>query len=189
MLTGAMVVCAVNQVLDFHFVTHPEPDTHMQLTDLLTSQCMACDVELNSKKRVLEQLSELIAAHQKDLTPTEVFENLCARERLGSTGLGHGVAIPHARLKNLGRPVCAFMTLKHGVDFDAVDGRPVDMLCALLVPEKSADEHLELLSILAEMFGDEEYCQELRATHNVAQLREMLSHWHSANLHRSTAAR
>jgi len=161
----------------------------MQLTDLLTSQCIACDVDLNSKKRVLERLSELIASHQKDLTPTEVFENLVARERLGSTGMGHGVAIPHARSKNLDRPVCAFVRLRRGVDFDAVDGQPVDMLCALLVPEKSTEEHLEVLSLLAEMFSDEEFSRQLRATNNATELQDMLSHWHSHNLQHSTAAR
>ena len=109
----------------------------MQLTDLITSQCIAGDVDLSSKKRVLEHLSQLIASRQSDMTPTEVFENLVARERLGSTGLGHGVAIPHARLKNLNSPICAFIRLKHGIDFDAVDKQPVDLLCALLVPEKS----------------------------------------------------
>lgn len=161
----------------------------MQLTDLLTSQCIACDVDLNSKKRVLERLSELIAANQKDLTPTEVFENLVARERLGSTALGHGVAIPHARLKNLDRPVCAFVRLRRGVDFDAVDGQPVDMLCALLVPEKSTEQHLEVLSLLAEMFGDEEFSRQLRTTSNADELQDMLAHWRSHHVQHSTAAR
>lgn len=151
----------------------------MQLTDLLTSRCITCDAELNSKKRVLEYLSQLIAARQNDLTPTEVFENLVARERLGSTGLGHGVAIPHARVKNLDGPVCAFVRLKQGVDFDAMDSQPVDLLCALLVPEKSTEEHLELLALLAEMFSDAEYCQQLRSSGNEEELHELLSHWQS----------
>jgi PTS system nitrogen regulatory IIA component len=149
----------------------------MHLTDLLTSRYIASDVEVNSKKRVLEYLSQLIAGRQSDLTPTEVFENLVARERLGSTGVGHGVAIPHARLKNLDHPICAFVKLKHGVDFDAADRQPVDLLCALLVPEKSTGEHLELLSMLAEMFSDAEYCQQLRAARNEDELYGLLSQW------------
>lgn len=161
----------------------------MQLSELLTSQCIDCDIDLGSKKRVLERLSQLIAAHQKDLTPTEVFENLVARERLGSTGLGHGVAIPHARLKNLDHPICAFIRLKHGVDFDAVDGQPVDMLCALLVPERSTEEHLELLSVLAEMFSDEGFSRQLRSTSDTNELQDMLSHWQPSSLQHSTAAR
>lgn len=161
----------------------------MQLTDLLTPQRVACDVELSSKKRALELLSELIASDQQDLTPTEVFENLIARERLGSTGLGHGVAIPHARVKGLDRPLSAFIRLKGGVDFDAMDGQPVDMLCALLVPEKSTDSHLELLALLAEMFSDAEYCQQLRSARGRDELYDILSQWHTTNLQHSTASR
>ena len=151
----------------------------MQLADLLTSRSISCDVDLNSKKRVLEYLSQQIAERQNDLTPTEVFENLVARERLGSTAMGHGVAIPHARLKNLDSPVCVFIRLKQGVDFDAIDRQPVDLLCALLVPEKSTEEHLELLAMLAEMFSDAEYCQQLRSTGKEEELHELLSQWHS----------
>ncbi len=151
----------------------------MQLADLLTSRSISCNVDLNSKKRVLEYLSQLIAERQNDLTPTEVFENLVARERLGSTAMGHGVAIPHARLKNLDSPICVFIRLKQGVDFDAIDRQPVDLLCALLVPEKSTEEHLEMLATLAEMFSDAEFCRQLRSTGNEEELHELLSQWQS----------
>ena len=161
----------------------------MHLTALLALQGISCGAELNSKKRALELVSELIAAQQSDLIPTEVFESLVARERLGSTGLGHGVAIPHARLRGLDRTLCAFVRLKRGVDFDAIDGQPVDLICALLVPENSTDAHLELLSLLAEMFGDPEFCQSLRSARDEGQLYEMLARWHPINAQPSTATR
>lgn len=153
----------------------------MHLTDLLTPQGISCGVELNSKKRALELVSELIAAQQSDLTSTEVFENLVARERLGSTGLGHGVAIPHARLKGLDRSLCAFVRLKRGVEFEALDGQPVDLICALLVPQHSTAAHLELLALLAEMFGDAALCGRLREAKDEDQLYELLSHWQPVN--------
>lgn len=161
----------------------------MQLTDFLSPRAIASGVELNSKKRALELVSELIAAQQSDLTASEVFESLVARERLGSTGLGHGVAIPHARLKGLDRTLCAFMRLNKGIDYDAIDGQPVDLICALLVPQQSTEAHLELLSALAEMFSDGEFCHRLRTASGEEQLQELLAHWHPINAQPSTATR
>ena len=104
-----------------------------------------------------------------------------SREKLGSTGLGRGVAIPHGRIAALEQPVCAFIRLEDAVEFDATDGQPVDLAFALLVPEESTEEHLQLLSQLAEMFSDEEFRAQLRATKDSQAIYNLLSTWKKAN--------
>jgi PTS system nitrogen regulatory IIA component len=143
----------------------------------LSLERVACDAQAASKKRVLEQLSALIADGQAALTETEIFDSLIARERLGSTGLGHGVAIPHGRVKNSDKTIGAFIKLQQGIDFDAVDNRPVDLLFALLVPEESTDEHLQLLARLAEMFSDQAFVEQLRSANSTEQVYAMISGW------------
>ncbi len=151
----------------------------MELSDFFLPESVIAQKKISSKKRALEQLSELLVAASPTLTQAEVFESLLGRERLGSTGLGHGAAIPHGRLKALEKPVCAFLQLQQGVDFDAVDNQPVDLICALLVPEESTSEHLSLLSMLAEIFGDESFCKALRAASSDAMLFQLLVQWQS----------
>jgi PTS system nitrogen regulatory IIA component len=119
-------------------------------------------LEIASKKRLLEVVAELLASGGPGLTPDAVFERLLERERLGSTGLGHGIALPHARVKDLDEAVGAFVQLRHGVDFDAVDDRPVDLAFAMLVPESASEVHLQLLSALASMFDNGELRSRLR---------------------------
>lgn len=149
----------------------------MRLSDIITPERVACDVTANSKKRALEQLSELIASGQDDLTGTEVFDSLLARERLGGTGVGHGVAIPHGRLERSRRAIGAFVTLQQGVDFDASDNEPVDLLFALIVPAESTDEHLQVLAMLATMFSDEQLRREARAADSDPRLYALLMDW------------
>ena len=109
----------------------------IDLAELLTEKRVACVNRATSKKRVLELLSELLAADVPGLAAGEVFTSLCDRERIGGTGLGHGVAIPHGRLAGISRAVCAFLKLRKGVDYDAGDRQPVDLICGLVVPEES----------------------------------------------------
>lgn len=149
----------------------------MRIADLLTVDRVACGDPSTSKKRVLEQLSALIAGGQQALNPSEVFDSLIARERLGSTGLGHGVAIPHGRVKHGTATVGAFIKLQTPIDFDAIDGQPVDLLFGLLVPEQSTQEHLQLLAQLAEMFSDPAFVARLRGATSTAELYDQLSHW------------
>lgn len=150
----------------------------MQLAELITKDRIACDIDASSKKRALERLSELISkAQQGGLTTLDVFNSLLARERLGATGVGHGVALPHGRLKNSTQPVGAFIKLKAGVDFDAADKQPVDLMFALLVPEGSNAEHLQLLAQLAQLFRDETMRAKLRATTNVEALYQLFLEW------------
>ena len=121
-----------------------------------------CQVPAGSKKRALETVGELLAGTTRTLTETKVFQSLLERERLGSTGLGRGVALPHARVKGAVDACGAFIQLKQGIDFDAVDGEPVDLVFGLLVPEDARQEHLQLLATLATLFSDNGFCSNLR---------------------------
>lgn len=152
----------------------------MQITDLLVPQRIACHARSASKKRTFELLSELLASAQPGPDAHEIFDSLVARERLGGTGLGHGVALPHGRLKGAQRPMGAFVQLADGVDFDALDKQPVDILFALLVPENCTEEHLQILALLAQMFSDKNLRAELRAADSSEALYELLSHWRPA---------
>lgn len=149
----------------------------MQVSELLELDRISCNTHAASKKRVLEQLSALLAGSQNELTQTQVFDSLLSRERLGSTGLGHGVAIPHGRVKNSDKTVVAMIKLDQGIDYDAIDSQPVDLLFALLVPENSTDEHLQLLSQLAEMFSDPELVKQLRAAKDSHSLFNTIHKW------------
>jgi len=162
----------------------------MKITELLADGRILLSRDITSKKRVLELLSESVAASVPELTMTETFDCLIARERLGSTGLGHGVAIPHGRLKNVSQPIAAFLKLEEGIDYDAVDGQPVDLFCALLVPAESTDEHLQILALLAEMFSDHELCTQLRAAESSTEIYPLLMNWQRINLQQAaTSAR
>ena len=135
----------------------------MQITDILVPERVCFGAEASSKKRVMEIASRLLLEGTPyTISPHVVFDGLNARERLGSTGLGFGVALPHGRLGGLDSAVGAFVHTAAGVDFDSPDREPVDLVFALLVPEHSTDEHLQILSTLAEMFSDDNFRQKLR---------------------------
>ncbi len=152
----------------------------MNITDLITRERIVCDSEVASKKRVIEVLSELLATGQADLTARPIFDSLIGRERLGSTGLGHGVALPHGRFNQSQQAIGAFVKLKKGVDFDAIDRQPVDLVFGLLVPDHYTDEHLKILAYLAEMFSDRIFCRQLRETDSDQMLFERLKDWQPA---------
>jgi PTS system nitrogen regulatory IIA component len=147
----------------------------MQIPELLTAERIACQQECSSKKRSLDRLGKLLADALPDFTEGEIFDSLIGRERLGSTGLGNGVALPHGRVQGLKQPIAALLVLSTGIDFDAIDGKPV----ALLVPEESTDEHLQILARLAEMFSDKKFCSELRGANSNEQCHKLISHWNS----------
>jgi len=151
----------------------------MNITDLLNPERVVCKDNVGSKKRLLEQLSELLAGSSPDLSQQEIFHALLNREKLGSTGLGRGVAIPHGRMAMLEQPVCTFIKLATPVDFDAADGQPVDLVFTLLVPEDSTEEHLQVLSTIAEIFSNTGICTALRACESGNCLLEQLYLWES----------
>ncbi|EIJ43673.1 PTS IIA-like nitrogen-regulatory protein PtsN [Beggiatoa alba B18LD] len=134
----------------------------MRISDILSPERMLCNVQASSKKRVLEYFSRLLATETSSLTTREIFESLLSRERLGSTGLGRGVAIPHARVPDCQLTLAAFVQLEQGIDYDAIDRQPVDLLFALMVPENCTEEHLQILAMLAEMFSNEKFRETLR---------------------------
>ncbi|WP_271410820.1 PTS IIA-like nitrogen regulatory protein PtsN [Pseudomonas sp. Q1-7] len=134
----------------------------IRLEQILTPGRSLVNVPGGSKKRVLEQIAKLVARDLPDLDNQDVFESLVAREKLGSTGFGNGIAIPHCRLTGCMSPISAVLRLDAPVDFDAIDGAPVDLLFVLLVPEAATDEHLELLRQIASMLDRSDVRERLR---------------------------
>ena len=147
----------------------------MFISDLLSPEKVHFDVRSSSKKRLLELISEQLARNSDTLTQREVFESLCARERLGSTGLGKGVAIPHGRVKGSDHVEASFIRLKKPLAYDAIDGEPVDLLFALAVPEQCNEDHLKLLAQVAELFSNPELLSKLRKAENSGKLLKLLS--------------
>jgi len=154
----------------------------MNITDLLMPDRVSCREDVGSKKRLLEYVSELLANSSPELSQNEIFNALINREKLGSTGLGKGVAIPHGRIASLERPVCAFVTLASPVDFDATDGQPVDLIFTLLVPEDSTEEHLQVLSTIAEIFSNAGISMALRQCETDSCLLEQLCQWEARRI-------
>lgn len=142
-------------------------NNHMiRLEHILTPARSKVSVPGGSKKRVLEYIAHLIATNQPEIDEDILFESLVAREKLGSTGFGNGIAIPHCRLIGCNAPISAVLHLEAAVDFDAIDGEPVDLLFVLLVPEAATDEHLELLRQIAGIFEQDDVRERLRNAPN-----------------------
>lgn len=148
----------------------------MQLIDILAPQRVLAGAQASSKKRALELVSRLLA-ETSDATPQEIFESLTARERLGSTALGYGVALPHGRMKKISATHGAFVQLIQGVDFDAADRGPVDLLFAIVVPEHCTEEHLQLVAQIAELFSNEAMRNQLREAKETSALFDALTRW------------
>jgi PTS system nitrogen regulatory IIA component len=147
----------------------------MKLADLITPERTSTDVEATSKKRALEVLSALLAGSIPSMSGDEVFSGLIDRERLGSTGIGHGVAIPHGRMRHADTALAAFIRLHQPVEFDSIDNQPVDLVIGLLVPEHYTDEHLAILANLAELFGDDLFCERIRAAQSDEEIFYLLT--------------
>ncbi|KPQ31008.1 MULTISPECIES: PTS sugar transporter subunit IIA [unclassified Halomonas] len=147
----------------------------MTLATILPPERVLYDVPGGSKKRVLEFFSTFIAQNIPSLDSQEVFSRLIGRERLGSTGIGNGVAIPHARSPHCESPIAGFLKLNEAVDFDAIDGDPVDLVFVLLVPEEADDTHLALLGQVASIMNDADTRQQLRKTGSQRELLDLIS--------------
>jgi len=135
-----------------------------ELPELLTITRVECRCDLRSKKRTLERVAALLmdAFDDEELSDMHVLDALINRERLGSTGIGDGVALPHARMPSLTEPAAVMISLKTGVDYDSVDGQKVDLIVGLLVPEDCNDAHLKILRALAIRFSNTDYRDALR---------------------------
>jgi PTS system nitrogen regulatory IIA component len=142
----------------------------MLLEEILTVDRCHCKLTGVSKKRLLTRVSELIAKNIAALEADDIFNALMAREQLGTTGLGNGIAIPHCRVPLCQEIIGTLITLEEAIDFDAVDGNPVDLLFALIVPEEKTSDHIQTLAAIAELFNDEDFCFTLRHTHDTEDL-------------------
>lgn len=147
-----------------------------QLAQILPLAHVRVDVEASSKKRAFEAAG-LVFENHLGLARAVVTDNLFARERLGSTGLGQGVAIPHGRIKGLKQPSAAVLRLAAPVPFEAPDNQPVQLLVFLLVPESASGKHLEILSTVAEMLCDDGFRQRLLDAPDAATLHRLVHDW------------
>jgi PTS system nitrogen regulatory IIA component len=146
------------------------------LAKILSANNVVLDLEVSSKKRTFEQAG-LIFENNCGIARSVVSDNLFARERLGSTGLGHGVAVPHGRIKGLKAPLAAFVRLKEAIPFESPDGQPVKLLVFLLIPDHVTQQHLEILSEVAEMFSDEAFRQVLATDPDAASVHARILAW------------
>jgi len=143
---------------------------------LLSPTQVVTDLQVSSKKRLFEQAGLLFENHDK-IARSVVFDSLFAREKLGSTGLGQGVAIPHGRIKGLKEALGAFMRLAQPVPFESPDAQPVSLAFVLLVPEKATEKHLQILSELAQMFSDKALREAMSKAADAAALHQLITAW------------
>ena len=147
-----------------------------QIASLLPAANILLDVDAASKARLFEAVGALLEANHR-LPHDIVVDSLLAREKLGSTGLGQGIAIPHGRIKGLAEAQGAFVRLKHPIPFDAPDAKPVAQIFVLLVPEHATEQHLQLLSELAQMFSDRRFRDRIADAADVATLHALFEEW------------
>src|SRR3954469_11746030 len=143
---------------------------------LLPQNHVLIGLEVGSKKRLFEQIG-LLFENTRQIPRARVFDSLFEREKLGSTGLGYGVAIPHGRSKNLKEPACAFARTAAPVPFESPDGQPVNLVFAMLVPDHATEAHLEILSELAQMFSDAALRDALASTQDIQAAHRLITEW------------
>jgi PTS system nitrogen regulatory IIA component len=153
-----------------------------RLASILPAAQVLVHVEASSKKRAFEEVG-LLFENLHGLNRALITDSLFARERLGSTGLGHGVAIPHGRIKGLKNPLASIFLLKNPIGFDAPDEQPVKLLIFLLVPEAATQKHLEILSEIAELLSDSSLRAKLMDSSSAADLHKLIVGWHSTQAH------
>ena len=163
----------------------------MNLDTLISSNAVITNNNIKSKKRALELLAETLAEAAtlrnqpatddsldiEDIDALEIFHLLTEREKLGSTSMGHGVALPHTRTSLTEHAVGAFLKLDKGIDFDSPDDQATDLIFALMVPEHYTDEHLKILAYLASLFSDENFCNTIRNSNNNQEIHKHLTGW------------
>lgn len=150
-----------------------------RLAAILPAAQVLVGVEATSKKRAFEEAG-LLFERLHGLSRAVITDSLFARERLGSTGLGHGVAIPHGRIKGLKSPMAALFQLGQAIGFDSPDEQPVGLLIFLLVPEAATQKHLEILSEIAELLSDAPLREKIKGSHDAAELHRLIATWQSA---------
>jgi len=149
----------------------------VQLVDLLGPGRTQAGLAIGSKKRLLEHLSRMLAEDGDAELTRVIFDGLVSREKMGSTGLGNGIAIPHGRISADIAPVAAFVRLRDRIAFDEADGDGVDLVLAMVVPDHFTDQHLKLLAMVAEMFDQADVVAALRTAKDDASLYQVLAEW------------
>ncbi|HET9404270.1 MAG TPA: PTS IIA-like nitrogen regulatory protein PtsN [Burkholderiales bacterium] len=154
------------------------------ISKLLAPANVITDIDASSKKRVFEQVG-LLFENNHQIARSQVFDSLFAREKLGSTGLGQGVAIPHGRIKGLKEALGVLVRMKQPIPFDAPDGQAVSLIFVLLVPDRATDLHLQILSELAQMFSDKAFRERLLAAGGAPELHQLVTQWqpHASGQH------
>ena len=146
------------------------------ISKILPVENVMLDAESSSKKRVFERVG-ILFENSRQIARSQVFDSLFAREKLGSTGLGQGVAIPHGRIKGLRDAIAAFVKTQAPIPFDAPDGQPVNLIFVLLVPERATDLHLQLLGELAQMFSDKSFREQLLSSNDPVFIHQLFANW------------
>ena len=146
------------------------------LGELLTPDEVRLDLDVANKPQLLDQVAALLA-FRHGLSKAVVLESLTLREQLGSTAVGHGVAIPHARMGQCAAPAAAFVRTRFAIPFDAPDGKPVSVFLGLIVPNTATERHLQLLAIAASMLDDRTFREKLKASTDPNAVRELLAAW------------
>ncbi len=141
----------------------------MTISALLSPQKIFIDTEVTSKKKLLELIANIVA-DRTQLGQSVIYSNLLNRERLGSTGLGDGFAVPHARVPDLDKTVGCFFRLKEPVNFESPDNLPVDLVFTIVIPQEATEEHLLILSALAKIFSRAEVCEAIRGAANKEEI-------------------
>lgn len=144
-------------------------ETHISETAILAK------FDARSKKRLIEKLAEMFADAYECIDKDTLYEKLIERERLGSTGIGEGISLPHCRFKTQGKTLCGCITLEHPVDFDAIDNQPIDLVFAMIVPLDADEQHLENLAHVAQILQNPKNTQQLRAATDRSGLYNTLS--------------
>ncbi len=147
------------------------------LSELLTPERTVCRASGSSKKRLFETLAKVVSDDNPSLAEADIFAQLIARERLGSTGLGAGIAIPHCRIARCSEPIGCLVRLEEPIDFDAPDDLPVDILFVLLVPEEAHQTHLDILARIARLFSQSRFCEALRSAPDDGSLFKLATQW------------
>lgn len=142
----------------------------IQLSQVLGAEQTYMESFGASKKRILQTIAERLSQTLDDISELELFDQLIARERLGSTGIGSGVAVPHCRLDGLTAPIAALVKIPEPIDFDSIDKAPVDLIFALIVPAEATDEHLQLLASVVEKVNDSENLSKIRGCQSPSEL-------------------
>ena len=145
----------------------------MTISALLSPQRIFLDTEISSKKKLLQLIANIVA-DQAGLAESLIYSNLLNRERLGSTGLGHGFAVPHARVENLDKTIGCLFRLKEPVNFESPDNQPVDLVFTIIIPEQATEEHLIILSSLAGIFSRPEICEAIRSAASKEEIAQII---------------